>query len=247
MLLRIDALSLQRGSQTVLQGLSMQLQRGQFMALIGPNGAGKTSLLRVISGQLQPSAGRCEIDGLDARSESVEYRRRFGLALAPDELPGDLSPRQLLQLVAASRGHDSVPADTLELAERLGLTRWLDCPLAACSLGARQKTGVLVALVGLPPLLLLDEAFNGLDPLSALELKQGLRRWADESRCGVLLATHNLELAERWLDDAVLLLDGGIAAHWDAGALRAMQAEGGLEFAMAQRMRMAERGRGVEG
>lgn len=246
MLLDIEGLCLQRGSQTVLSELSIQLQRGQFVALIGPNGAGKTSLLRVISGQLTPTSGRCEIEGLNAGAAPVEYRRQFGLALAPDELPGDLSPRQLLQLVAAARGHAELPADTLELVERLGLMRWLDCPLAACSLGARQKTGVLIALLGLPPLLLLDEPFNGLDPLSALELKQCLRGWADAGRCGVLLATHNLELAERWLDGAVLLLGGGIAAQWDAEALRAIQAEGGLELAMAERMRMSTDGTRLE-
>ena len=237
MLLKIRGLCLQRGKQTVLNDLNLQLQRGQFGALIGPNGAGKTSLLRAISAQLRPTSGHCEINGLDAASAPVEYRRQFGLALAPDELPRDLSPRQLLQLVAASRGYDELPADTLELAERFGLTRWLDCRLGACSLGARQKTGVLIALVGLPPLLLLDEPFNGLDPLSALELKQCLRGWADGGRCGVLLATHNLELAERWLDGAVLLLGGGIAAQWDAAALRCIQAEGGLELAMAEHMR----------
>jgi ABC-2 type transport system ATP-binding protein len=239
MLLKLEGLCLQRGKQTVLHELCMRLQRGQFVALIGPNGAGKTSLLRVISGQLKQARGSCEIDELDASSAPVDYRRKFGLALAPDELPGDLSPRQLLQLVAASRGFDVLPAETLELADRFGLARWLDCRLATCSLGARQKTGVLTALVGLPPLLLLDEPFNGLDPLSALELKQCLRGWADAGRCGVLLATHNLELAERWLDGAVLLLGGSIAAQWDAEALQALQADGGLELAMAQRMRLS--------
>lgn len=245
MLLQIESLGLARAAQRVLDGVGFSLERGQFLALIGPNGAGKTSLLRVISDSLPALVGQVRIDGLAANENPVEYRRRFGLALAPDELPLDLSPRQFLQLVAAARELPALPAEIGELAEALGLSPWLDRALGNCSLGARQKTGVLTALVGLPPLLLLDEPFNGLDPLSAYTLKQRLRQWCDEGRCGLLLATHNLELAERWLDAAVLLLHGRIVEHWDHAALARLQADGGLELAMVQRMRASQPARSM--
>ena len=239
-MLNIESLTLQRGGQAVLAGVDLHLPKGEFLALIGPNGAGKTSLLRAICDQLPVDQGHIRIDGLTADRDPVAYRQRFGLALAPDELPADLSPRQWLQLIAAARDLPELPAEVLDLAVDLGLGEWLDRALGRCSLGARQKTGVLTAVVGSPPLLLLDEPFNGLDPIAAFALKQRLRQWADTGRCSILLATHNLELAERWLDGAALLLGGRIVQRWDAAELHELQASGGLELAMVERLRATQ-------
>jgi ABC-2 type transport system ATP-binding protein len=97
----------------------------------------------------------------------------------------------------------------------------------------------VLALLGAPPLLLLDEVLNGLDPLAAFALKQALRERADRG-AAVLLATHGLEVAERFLDRAVLLLDGHIAGDWDRPALQRLRVEGdGLEAAVVARLRAA--------
>jgi ABC-2 type transport system ATP-binding protein len=94
-------------------------------------------------------------------------------------------------------------------------------------------------LLGAPPLLLLDEVLNGLDPLAVFALKEELRARADAG-AAVLLATHGLEVAERFLDRAVLLLDGRIAADWDRESLRALrESGGGLEAAVVARLRVA--------
>ena len=115
---------------------------------------------------------------------------------------------------------------------------WFDRPVATYSLGTRQKLAILVALHGDPPLLVLDEILNGLDPLAAYELKQELRRRAATGTT-VLLATHGLEVAERFLDRALLLLDGRIAADWNAADLAAFRTDpdGGLEHAVMERLR----------
>ena len=111
----------------------------------------------------------------------------------------------------------------------------LDRFVASYSLGTRQKLAVLLALLGEPALVVLDEAFNGLDPASALVLKRHLRTRVSAGRCGVLLATHALDVVERYSDRAVLLLDGRVAKEWSRealAALRAMPGEG-LETALA--------------
>ena len=137
-------------------------------------------------------------------------------------------------------------SDTHSCDGKLGVLHfrrpWLDQPVAGYSLGTRQKLAIILALFGQPPLLILDEILNGLDPLAAYALKQELRSRA-ESGVTVLLATHGLEVAERFLDRAVLQLDGQFEVDWDAADLAAFRADpdGGLEHAVIQRLQARSR------
>jgi ABC-2 type transport system ATP-binding protein len=94
------------------------------------------------------------------------------------------------------------------------------------SLGTRQKLSVLLALVGAPSLIVLDEAFNGLDPASSLTLKRFLQSQVRSGQCSVLLATHALDIVLQYSTRAALLLDGKLAKHWDAAALSALRQAG---------------------
>ena len=161
--------------------------------------------------------------------------------MEPERLPSALRGGQCIELVAHTRELGCVALDAaLALSAALGLTPWLQREVAEYSLGTRQKLAVVLALLGEPPLLLLDEVLNGLDPLAAFALKEELRRRVDRG-AAVLLATHGLEVAERFLDRAVLLLDGRIAADWDREALQRLRTEtdGGLEAAVVARLRAA--------
>ena len=237
--LQLDHLSLAYGARAVLKGVDLRLQAGELVGLIGPNGSGKSSLMRVCAGMLRADAGIVHIDGLDLRAEPLASRRRFGYAVEPERLPSALRGRQCIELVAHTRELDRVALDAgLTLSAALGLTPWLEREVAEYSLGTRQKLAVVLALLGEPPLLLLDEVLNGLDPLAAFALKEELRHRADHG-AAVLLATHGLEVAERFLDRAVLLLDGRIVADWDREALQRLRTEtdGGLEAAVVARLR----------
>ncbi|MBB5207674.1 ATP-binding cassette domain-containing protein [Chiayiivirga flava] len=240
---RLDAraLRLAYAATPVLRGVDLQLQGGELVGLIGPNGSGKSSLLRALSGQL-PCEGTVHVDGIDLHARPVEARRRLGVAVEPERLPASLRVRQCIELVAHTRGLDRTAIEAgLSLSHTLGLQRWLEHEVGDCSLGTRQKLAVVLALLGDPPLLLLDEVLNGLDPLAAYALKSELRRRADAG-AAVLLATHGLEVAERFLDRAVLLLDGVIAADWNRTELARLRREGdGLEAAVVERLRAAAR------
>lgn len=240
---RLDAraLRLAYGANPVLRGVELRLEPGQLVGLIGPNGSGKSSLLRALSGQLQCD-GSIRIDGFDLHTHTVEARRHLGVAIEPERLPPSLRGRQCIELVAHTRGlGDDAIARSIALSDTLGLQRWLEHEVGDYSLGTRQKLAVVLALLGDPPLLLLDEVLNGLDPLSAYALKQVLRERADAG-AAVLLATHGLEVAERFLDRAVLLLDGVIAADWNRADLVRLRNEGeGLEAAVVERLRAAAR------
>jgi ABC-2 type transport system ATP-binding protein len=236
--LRVQQLHHRFGRNEVLRGVDLELHGGELVGLIGPNGAGKSTLMRCIAGLEQLQQGTVCIDGVDIAVDALAARRQLGLAVEPERLPPLLSGQQSLELVADLRGQAAALAESLALSEALGLTPWLSRPVAEYSLGTRQKLAIVLALIGAPRLIVLDEVLNGLDPLSAYALKQALRSRADAGAC-VLLATHGLEVAERFLDRAVLLLDGRIVADWDAQALAGFRAdpEGGLEHAVVEMLR----------
>ncbi len=234
--LDIAALAHDFGERRVLDGVSLAIGRGEFVALIGPNGSGKTTLLRCLAGILRPTAGTIAIDGIDMQADLVRAKSRLGFAVDPVLLPPVLTGRQCLDLFAGARHLDDVPAATFALAERLAFTPWLDVAVERYSLGTRQKLGILLGLIGEPPLVVLDEPLNGLDPVSAYALKQHLVGLTREQGAAVLLATHALEVAERFITRAVLLVEGRILREWDTPALDAIRhdPEHSLEQAMVE-------------
>jgi ABC-2 type transport system ATP-binding protein len=227
------------GPHRVLDSLDLHIGAGEFVALIGPNGSGKTTLLRCLAGILALQQGRIAIASVDLARDPLAAKQRLGFAVDPTLLPPLLSGRQCLELFAGARGLGGVPAATLELARELAFDTWLDREVQSYSLGTRQKLGILLGVIGEPPLIVLDEPMNGLDPLSAFALKQYLVRLARERGCAVLLATHALEVAERFISRAVLLLGGRLVQDWDTAALDAIRhdADNSLEQVMVEALR----------
>jgi len=217
----------------VLHALNLHVPRGEWLGVLGPNGSGKSTLLDCLAGR-HAGDGTILIDGVSLADEPVRARARLGYAVAPELLPAVLSGRECLAVHAAARGLDAADRQVLELAEPLRLAARLDDPVATYSYGMRQKLGVLLALIGEPALIVLDESFNGLDPASSLVLKRHLRARADEGRCGIVLATHALDIVERWVDRAVVLHAGRFVGEWDRVALDALRDGAGLEVAMAE-------------
>jgi ABC-2 type transport system ATP-binding protein len=235
----VEGLAHAYATKPVLAGIDLRVARGDFLALIGPNGSGKTTLLKCLGGILHPDAGRIAIDGVDLRAEPERAKARLGFAIDPTLLPALLDGRQCLALFAGTRGLDRVPDETYALADALAFTPWLDREVRSYSLGTRQKLGILLGLVGTPPLIVLDEPMNGLDPQSAFALKQHLVVLTRERGCAVLLATHALEVAERFISRAVLLVEGRLVRAWDRGALEAIRHDPStsLEQAMVEALR----------
>lgn len=233
--LRVHSLHAGYDKLIVLDGVALEVALGEWLALLGPNASGKTTLLHCIAGMLIPSAGSISICGHSLRQHAMAAKRALGFGCAPESLPNLLTGRQCLEIYAAAKGLAAIDADVLALAAELAFSPMLDRFVGSYSLGTKQKLAVLLALLGEPVLVVLDEAFNGLDPASALVLKRHLRSRVSARRCGVLLATHALDVVERYSDRAALLLNGRIARQWDSEelvALRAAPGEG-LEVALA--------------
>ena len=234
-LLRIEQLHAGYEKHRVLIDVNLTVARGEWVALLGPNASGKTTLLHCVVGMMAPTSGAITVCGQSLQSNPVNAKGKLGFACAPERLPGLLTGRQCLEIYAAAKGLSSISADVLQLAERFQYVPMLDRFVDAYSLGTRQKLAVLLALLGDPQLVVLDEAFNGLDPASALALKHFLRERVLQGKCSVLLATHALDIVERYADRAALLLNGRIAHEWRKDELAAMRAksEEGFEAALA--------------
>lgn len=216
--LEVNALRLDLGGREVLHGIDLRIEAGEFVALAGPNGSGKSSLLRCIAGLLSPRSGQVRLCGHVVATDTAAARAHLGMAVDPAALPGLLSGRDCLRLFARTRGLQTIPATSLALAEGLRFTPYLERPVEEYSLGTRQKLAVLLGLIGEPPLLLLDEPLNGLDPPSAWALKQHLVELAARGTA-ILLATHAIELAERHVNRAVLLVEGRLRLDLDRSQL----------------------------
>ncbi|MGY0797902.1 ABC transporter ATP-binding protein [Lysobacter sp. A286] len=211
--------------QPVLHDINLQLPCGEFVALIGPNGSGKSTLLQCLVGGQAPTTGQVLVDGIDMALDPRRAKSQLGFAIDPTLLPTLLTGREALQLFSATRGLDGIPEASVLLADAFKLSPVLDRPIGQYSLGTRQKLGITLGLLGEPPLLVLDEPLNGLDPPSAWTLKQHLQTLTREHGTTVLLSTHSLDVAERFIDRAVLLVEGRLHCDWDRHALAAIRSD----------------------
>jgi ABC-2 type transport system ATP-binding protein len=220
----------------VLRGVTLQVRTGQWFCLLGPNGVGKSTLLHCVAARLVPSAGDILVCGHSVRTQTVDAKRKLGFGCAPEQLPGLLTGRQCLEVYANAKGLERIDPDVLELGESLKFGAYLDRFVDTYSLGTRQKLCVLLALLGEPTLVVLDEAFNGLDPASALIVKRHLQQRLAANRCSVLLATHSLDIVEHYADKAALLLDGRIVRQWSDSEISKLREAGAASFeeALAQ-------------
>lgn len=196
------------GSREVLKALDLTLAAGSWMCLIGANGAGKSTFFRTITGMLKPGSGAIAYSGVSLLDNPVEAKRHFGYAVDAEDLPMMLTGRQYLELVASARGVPEWGSDGESLMTHFSLGPHVGKRLGDCSHGTRKKVGILGACIGLPPVLLLDEPFNGLDPTSGFALKRLLRNVASQPGRSVLMSTHSVEMVATWCDSAALLRDG---------------------------------------
>jgi ABC-2 type transport system ATP-binding protein len=234
-ILEIRELRAGYGPRTVLENISITLAAGDWFVLLGPNGCGKSTLLDCVVSRLTPSGGEICIGGYSLRKNPYEAKLQLGYGCAPDVLPGLLTARQCLEVHAGAKGLTMIGDDLFALADELRFTAYLESFVDTLSLGTRQKLAVLLALVGDPLMIVLDEAFNGLDPASALILKRHLRARIERRRGALLLATHSLDILEHYADRAGVLIDGKLKHVWARDELQRMRANhGAFELALAE-------------
>lgn len=205
--IEIQGLRKEYGRIVAVEEVSFSVEPGELVALIGHNGAGKSTTIKVLTGQLLPTKGSVHIAGVDVLKNPGEARTKLGYVPEDPKLYDYLTCREFLELVASLRGHTGID-EALALA---GLGKDADRLIREYSQGMRRRTALAAAVLGKPPVLVLDEAINGLDPPSANRVKEGLRALCDGG-AAVLLSTHVLDTVERLADRVVMLAHGRVVA-----------------------------------
>jgi ABC-2 type transport system ATP-binding protein len=224
--LKIRSLSAGYGLRVVLENISLTLAAGEWYVLLGPNGSGKSTLLDCVTGRMRPSSGEVWIGGHSLSSAPFESKRQLGYGCAPETLPQLLTARQCLEVHAAAKELPGIDEELLTLADELKFLPYMEEFVDTMSLGTRQKLSILLALVGNPALIVLDEAFNGLDPASALVVKRHLRARLEQRGAALLLATHALDIVEHYADRAAVLIEGRLQREWQKAEITELRLSG---------------------
>ena len=208
-----------------VDGLSLQVERGEFYALLGPNGAGKTTTLRMVAGLLEPDAGQISVCGLDALREPVSAKRVLAWVSDEPMIYDKLTPMEYLEFIAGlwSMDPDVAQYRADDLLEQFGLAAHSNERCQGFSKGMRQKVALAGALIHDPQLIILDEPLTGLDAGSARQVKSVLRGLVANG-VTVIMTTHILEVAERMADRIGVISHGRLIAE---GTLETLRAEAG--------------------
>jgi ABC-2 type transport system ATP-binding protein len=206
-ILDVRQLSVAYGAKKAVDGVSLQIARGEILGLLGPRGAGKTSTLSAIEGVVQPQSGTVLVDGVDIRRNPAQARVKLGVQLQPTSFQSGLTAEQVVKLYAGRQGIQLSDPEVAESLWLIGLEGEAATPFEQLSTGQQQRIALYIAVVHEPVLLLLDEPTAGLDPHSRRQQWariENLRRHGES----ILLSTNSMEEAQA-VCDRVAIIDHG--------------------------------------
>ena len=230
--LELVGLHKQFGETTAVDRLDLVVPRGSFFGLVGPNGAGKTTTLSMAVGLLGPDAGTARVFGVDVWADPVAAKQLLGVLPDSLALPERLTGRELLTYLGLLRGLDraTVAARAEELLEVLDLGGAERTMVTDYSAGMRKKITLATALLHTPRLLVLDEPFEAIDPVSAATIRAILQRFV-EAGGSVVLSSHVMALVEQLCDHVGVIAGGRLVA---AGTLDQVRGGGSLDDAFVR-------------
>ncbi len=206
-ILEIRDLSVAYGTKTAVDGISLEMTRGEIFGLLGPNGAGKTSTLSAIEGLIKPRSGAVFLDGVDIRRHPSQAKANLGVQLQATSFQSQLTIKQIVRLYAGLYGARLSDEEIAAKLKEIGLASEASKPFKQLSGGQQQRLSLFVAVVHEPALLLLDEPTAGLDPQARRQLWGRIEHIRADGG-SILLTTHSMEEAEA-VCDRVAIIDHG--------------------------------------
>lgn len=207
-----------------LKGVSFSLARGDLVGFIGPNGAGKSTTIKILSGILQPTAGRCEVDGLTPWKDRIKHVGRIGVVFGQrTQLWWDLPVGDGFDLLRDIYRVDPAAYKKTrdEMVALLRLDKLIDQPVRQLSLGQRMRAEIAAAMLHTPSILFLDEPTIGLDAPSKLAVRDFVKTLNREKGVTVLLTTHDMHDIEALAQRVIVIGNGAILADQPFETLRA--------------------------
>ena len=193
-MIEVEDLSKHYGAFTAVDRISFSVPKGQILGFIGPNGAGKSTTMKMITGFLEPSSGNIRLAGFDSQKDPISIKERIGYLPESAPLYNEMTVSEFLRFIAEIR-QLSAPQDAIERMKSVCfLSDVWHKPIETLSKGYRQRVGFAQALIHDPPVLILDEPTDGLDPNQKHEVRQLIKNMAQEKT--IILSTHILEEVE---------------------------------------------------
>jgi ABC-2 type transport system ATP-binding protein len=217
-----ENLTRQFGELVAVNRVCLEVEAGQFFGFLGPNGAGKSTTIRMLTGLLQPTAGRIEILGADLEENPIEVKRQIGVVPEGLALFERLTGAEYLHFVGRMYGLDRATSAqrTAELLEFMQLAERPKTLVADYSHGMKKKLALAAAVIHGPKVLFLDEPFEGVDAVAAGTLKAMLNRMIARGAT-IFLTSHVLEIIERLCSHVAIIHRGDLVAQGSIEELRA--------------------------
>ncbi len=226
-MIKIDKLTKYFGETCAVDGISLEIRKGEILGLLGPNGAGKTTTMRILTCYLEPTAGNVTIKDFNIYDHSLEIKQLIGYLPESAPIYPDMLVYDYLQFVADIRKLEGERklSRIKELVSLCGLHDVMHRPVHELSKGYKQRVGLAHAMMNSPEILILDEPTSGLDPNQIVEIRNIVKAIGREKT--IIISTHILSEAEATCDRVVIIDRGNIVAD---GAMDALKKEAGHEY-----------------
>jgi ABC-2 type transport system ATP-binding protein len=212
------------GAIRAVDGVTFSVRRGDILGFLGPNGAGKSTTMKMITGFLRPDAGRAVVDGVDVTSDPVTVKRKLGYLAESAPAYPEMTVEEFLHFIAEIRGFRKGDARNAQVDRAIALTHLAPVraqTIETLSKGFKQRVGFAQALLHDPPVLVLDEPTDGLDPNQKNEVRTLIKSMATEK--AVILSTHILEEVDAICTRVIIISRGRVVADETPTQLRARQ------------------------
>ena len=218
-MIKADALTKNYGTLTAVDGVSFTVQPGEVLGFLGPNGAGKSTTMRMFAGFVEPTSGDAEICGFSIQRQPTDAKRCIGYL--PEGAPsyGEMTPRDFLEFIARIRGMSGDAKRTRmdEVVEQLHLGPVLGQTIDTLSKGFKRRVGIAQAILHDPPVLIMDEPTDGLDPNQKHEVRELIQSMSADKI--IVISTHILEEVDAVCNRSIIIADGRIVANETPEAL----------------------------
>ena len=218
-MIEIKNISKKVGNKTILDDISLKIDEGSFVVFIGPSGCGKTTTLKLINKLIEPTSGEIYIDGKPiSKEDPIKLRRNIGCVIQSIGLFPHLTIRENIELIPKlkkEKSEEEIEAKTLELMKMVGLDpkEFLDKYPSELSGGQQQRIGLVRAIATDAKIILMDEPFSALDPITRTQLQEWLYSLQEELKKTIIFVTHDMDEALKLADKICIMKDGKLQQY----------------------------------